>query len=55
VKAWFEGQGRGPVEMHAGRAGQFDIVVDGRLVYSRYDTGRFPSEAELGALSARDG
>ena len=55
MKAWFEGQGRGPVEMHAGRAGQFDIVVDGRLVYSRYDTGRFPSEAELGALGAGDG
>jgi predicted Rdx family selenoprotein len=52
VKAWFEGQGRGPVEIHAGRAGQFDIMVDGRLAYSRYDTGRFPSAADLAALGA---
>jgi predicted Rdx family selenoprotein len=47
VKAWIERRGRGPVEVEAGKAGQFDVVVDGRLVYSRYDTGSFPDEANL--------
>jgi predicted Rdx family selenoprotein len=50
VKAWIEGRGRGPVEVEAGKAGQFDVVVDGRLVYSRYDTGTFPDEAKLHEL-----
>ena len=40
------------MELQPGKSGQFDIVVDGRLAYSRYDTGRFPSEADLGALPA---
>jgi len=30
-----------------GKSGQFDIVVDEKLVYSRYATGRFPSDADL--------
>jgi predicted Rdx family selenoprotein len=47
VKAWIEANGRGPVEVQAGKSGQFDIVVDEKLVYSRYKTGRFPSDAEL--------
>jgi predicted Rdx family selenoprotein len=47
VKAWFEAQGKGPVDMQPGKAGQFDVSVDGRLAYSRYETGRFPSEADL--------
>jgi predicted Rdx family selenoprotein len=47
VKAWIEARGRGPVEVEAGKAGQFDLLVDGRLVYSRYDTGTFPDEAKL--------
>jgi hypothetical protein len=46
VKAWFEARGRGPVDIEVGKSGQFDIVVDGRLAYSRYKTGRFPSEAD---------
>jgi predicted Rdx family selenoprotein len=46
VKAWFEAQGRGPVELQPGKSGQFDVVVDGKLAYSRYDTGRFPWEAD---------
>jgi predicted Rdx family selenoprotein len=50
VKAWIEGRGRGPVSVEAGKAGQFDVVVDGRLIYSRYDTGRFPDEAKLQEL-----
>jgi predicted Rdx family selenoprotein len=52
VKAWFETQGRTSVEIVPGRPGQFDILIDGVRVYSRYDTGRFPSEVDLTALGA---
>jgi selT/selW/selH-like putative selenoprotein len=51
VKAWIEARGRAPVELQPGKTGQFDVVVDGKLLYSRYDTGRFPSDAELGKIS----
>lgn len=51
MKAWFESRGLGPVDVLVGKSGQFDVVVDGRLVYSRYETGRFPSEAELQKLA----
>lgn len=47
MKAWFEARGRGPVEIQPGKTGQFDVVVDGKTVYSRYSTGRFPDEDEL--------
>jgi predicted Rdx family selenoprotein len=50
VKAWLEARGRGPVELQAGKSGQFDVVIDGRLGYSRYQTGRFPAEADLEKL-----
>jgi Rdx family len=52
VKAWFEARGRGPVEIQAGKTGQFDVVVEGKLAYSRYETGRFPWESDLEKLSA---
>jgi predicted Rdx family selenoprotein len=38
------------VEMQPGKPGQFDVVVDGRVAYSRYETGGFPSEADLGKM-----
>jgi len=47
VKAWFESRGRGPVDIQVGKTGQFDIVIDGELAYSKYKTGRFPSDADL--------
>ena len=47
MKAWIEGRGRGAVQIEAGKTGQFDVLVEGRLVYSRYDTGTFPDEAKL--------
>ena len=47
MKAWFDARGRGPVELQAGKSGQFDVVVDDKLAYSRYETGRFPWEADL--------
>lgn len=51
MKAWFEERGIGPVEILPGRPGQFDVVIDGRVAYSRADTGRFPSEADLASLA----
>jgi len=51
VKAWLEAKGRGPVEIEAGKTGQFDVLVDGKLAYSRYDTGRFPGDAELDKIA----
>jgi predicted Rdx family selenoprotein len=50
VKAWIESHGHGPVEIQQGKSGQFDVVVDGRIEYSRYETGRFPSEADLAKM-----
>lgn len=47
MKAWIEARGHGPVEIRTGKSGQFDVNVDGKLVYSRYETGRFPWEADL--------
>jgi selT/selW/selH-like putative selenoprotein len=38
------------VLIEPGHSGQFDVVIDGRVVYSRHQTGRFPSEADLKAL-----
>jgi predicted Rdx family selenoprotein len=34
----------------AGGKGQFDVVRDGELVYSKHETGRFPDEAEIASL-----
>ncbi len=47
MKAWLEARNRGPIELQAGKSGQFDIAVGAELVYSRYETGRFPREADL--------
>ena len=47
MKAWIESRGHGPVEIQQGKSGQFDVIVDGKVAYSRYDTGRFPSDADL--------
>jgi selT/selW/selH-like putative selenoprotein len=52
VKAWFDAKGRGPVDIRPGKTGQFDVVIDGKLVYSRYETGRFPWEADLEKLAS---
>jgi predicted Rdx family selenoprotein len=52
VKAWFEARGRGPVDVQVGKTGQFDVVVDGQLAYSKHETGHFPSEADLQRIGA---
>ena len=33
--------------LEKGSGGVFDVVVDGRLVYSKHQTGRFPEESEV--------
>ena len=33
-----------------GAKGQFDVLRDGELVYSKRETGRFPDEAEIASL-----
>jgi selT/selW/selH-like putative selenoprotein len=33
--------------MTPGGKGQFDVIADGSLVYSKQDAGRFPEEAEV--------
>lgn len=50
MKAWIEARGRGPVDVQPGKTGQFDVLVEEKLVYSRYETGRFPGEAELAKI-----
>ncbi len=52
MKAWFDAKGRGPVDIRPGKTGQFDVVIDGKLVYSRYETGRFPWEEDLEKLAS---
>ena len=37
-------------ELVAGSNGIFDVIVDGKKIYSRYDTGAFPAEGEIVSL-----
>lgn len=34
-------------ELIAGRGGIFDVKVDGKLIYSKHETGRFPEPSEI--------
>jgi predicted Rdx family selenoprotein len=44
-------QGRGvDAKAIAGDKGQFDVVRDGELIYSKRETGQFPDEAEIASL-----
>lgn len=44
------------VEARTGSGGVFDVVADGRKIFSKWDTGRFPENAEiLKALGAMRG
>jgi len=38
------------VELVPGGGGVFDITVDGRLAYSKKQTGRFPTDEEIDAV-----
>lgn len=35
------------IELIKGRGGIFDVTADGKLVYSKHATGRFPEENEV--------
>ncbi len=37
-------------KMTEGSKGIFDVIRDGKLVYSKYATGRFPEEDEVGSI-----
>ncbi len=41
-----KGQGYDAVDVQ-GEKSQFDVVADGRLVFSKQREGRFPDEAEI--------
>jgi predicted Rdx family selenoprotein len=44
-------QGKGvDASARPGDRGQFDVVRDGEVVYSKRETGRFPDEAEIASL-----
>lgn len=36
--------------MVAGALGAFEIIIDGRLAFSKTETGRFPTDQEIDAL-----
>ncbi len=38
------------VELVPGVGGVFEITVDGRLAFSKKQTGRFPTDAEIDAV-----
>ena len=35
------------VELIRGGGGVYDVTVDGELLYSKHETGRFPEEVEI--------
>jgi len=39
-------------EITPGGRGQFDVVVDGTLAYSKHEKGRFPEDGEILTLLA---
>jgi selT/selW/selH-like putative selenoprotein len=40
------------VELVPGVGGAFEVTVDGRLMFSKKQTGRFPTDEEIDALGA---
>jgi selT/selW/selH-like putative selenoprotein len=51
VRDALQAKGISNIELKPGKSGQFDITIDGALAYSRYDSGRFPSEQEIDRLT----
>ena len=39
--------GAADIELRIGKSGQFDVIVDGTLTYTRSKTGRFPTDDEI--------
>jgi predicted Rdx family selenoprotein len=52
VRDRLEQRGIRNVELIPGKSGQFDVLVDGQLKYSRYSTGTFPGDQDIDALGA---
>jgi len=46
-KLGLERLGTADIELRPGKSGQFDVTIDGELKYTRRDTGRFPTDAEI--------
>ena len=51
LAAELTGEGYG-AEAIAGGKGQFDVIADGDLVFSKHELGRFPEDGEIRALLA---
>ena len=51
MKAKLEELGISDIDIAPGKSGQFDVTVDGKLAYSKYQTGRFPTDDEVDALA----
>jgi predicted Rdx family selenoprotein len=47
VRERLEKMGAADFELRPGKSGQFDVTVDGALKYTRSETGRFPTDAEI--------
>ncbi|MCH8264587.1 MAG: Rdx family protein [Proteobacteria bacterium] len=45
-----EESGANKCELIGGGGGVFDVVVDGRLIFSKHQTGRFPEPGEIAGL-----
>lgn len=45
-----EESGTSECELIGGGGGVFDVVVDGRLIFSKHQTGRFPEPGEIAGL-----
>lgn len=41
------------VKLIEGSGGVFDVTVDGKLIYSKHQTGRFPDEGEVVELAEK--
>jgi hypothetical protein len=39
-------------QIKAGKTGQFDVILDGKLIFSKASTGRFPADGEVEDLFA---
>jgi selT/selW/selH-like putative selenoprotein len=50
VAAELERELAASVKLLRGAGGVFDVVADGRLVYSKHETGRFPEPGEVARL-----
>ena len=51
MKAKLEQHGHSDIDIAPGKSGQFDVTIDGKLAFSKYQTGRFPTDDEVDALA----